>query len=507
MTAAVLSRDPALLDDAAPPRCGVVDLGSNSVRLVVFEGRGRNPVAVFNEKAVLGLGRGLATTGMLNEEAVEQTLTVMTRYHAIARAMRATPVAVLATAAVRDALNGPAFVSALERMLPGMPVHILAGSEEGRLSAEGVLLGFPGADGILGDLGGGSLELVELSAGTPGRIASLPLGAIRLADRADNDPARARAIAEADLATVPFLAEGAGRDLYLVGGAWRALARIHMAQTAYPLSIVHHYVLRREEARDLASVVTAATRRTLERMPGAPAKRVQDLPFAAVVLRRLLRATGARRVVFSANGLREGWYSRLLSPATRSVDPLPEAARELADRFGRDPALPQALAAWTAPIFSPEDPAGATLREAACTLSDIGSHDHPDYRAEQAFWRVLRQPGVGLDHHTRAFLALATALRYEAEADSPWLGTARMLLDGMAIRRAEALGAALRLAYTLSGGTPALLAGTSMTRADGRLTLRLSEGTGVFAGESVLRRLETLGAALGVQATVVVSPG
>ncbi len=496
----------ALAQDPAPIRSGVVDLGSNSVRLVVFEGRSRNPVAVFNEKAVLGLGRGLASTGMLNEDAVDQALTVMARYHAIARAMRATPMEVLATAAVRDALNGPGFVAALERAMPGVQVRILAGSEEGRLSAEGVLLGFPGADGMLGDLGGGSLEVVELSSGKPGRIASLPLGAIRLADRADNDPARARALAEADLGTVPWLAEGAGRDLYLVGGAWRALARIHMAQTAYPLSIVHHYVLRREEARDLASVVIAATRRTLERMPGAPAKRVQDLPFAAVVLRRLLRATGARRVVFSANGLREGWYARLLTPAQRATDPLPEAARELAERFGRDPMMPRALAGWTATIFGNEDPASQNLREAACALSDIGSHDHPDYRAEQAFWRVLRQPGVGLDHHTRAFLALATALRYEAEPDSPFLMTARTLLDGAAIRRAEALGASLRLAYTLSGGTPALLAGTSLTRTDGRLTLRLAEGTGVFAGESVLRRLETLAASLGVQAAVTVGP-
>lgn len=493
-------------DHEAPRRCGVVDLGSNSVRLVVFEGRGRNPVAVFNEKAVLGLGRGLATTGMLNEEAVEQALTVLSRYHTIARAMGADPMEVLATAAVRDARNGVGFVSALERMLPGVPIRILGGQEEGRLSADGVLLGFPDADGILGDLGGGSLELVDLVAGTPSEVASLPLGAIRLADRADNDTARARALAEADLATVPFLARGAGRDLYLVGGAWRALARIHMAQTAYPLSIVHHYVLRREEARDLASVVTAATRRTLERMPGAPAKRVQDLPFAAVVLRRLLRATGARRVVFSANGLREGWYARLLPAALRATDPLLEAAREMAARFGRDPYLPQALTAWTAPIFRDEEPASTAMREAACALSDTGSHDHPDYRAEQAFWRVLRQPGVGLDHHTRAFLALATALRYEAEADAPFLTTARVLLDGAAVRRAEALGSALRLAYTLSGGTTALLTGTSLTRSEGRLTLRLTEGSGVFAGESVLRRLETLAAALGAQASVVVGP-
>jgi exopolyphosphatase/guanosine-5'-triphosphate,3'-diphosphate pyrophosphatase len=487
-----------------PPRCGVVDLGSNSVRLVVFEGRGRNPLAIFNEKAVLGLGRGLQTTGRLNEDAVPQALTVMARYNAVARAMGVDRLEVLATAAVRDAENGPAFAAALGQRMPGVPIHILDGEEEARFSAEGVLMGFPIADGILGDLGGGSLELVELNQGAVGRMVSLPLGAIRLSDRAGGDVAKARGIAEAELSTQPWLANGKERDLYLVGGAWRALAKIHIAQTAYPLSIVHHYVLRRDEARDLCGLVMAATRRTLERIPGAPTKRLQDLPFAAVALRRLLRATGARRVVFSANGLREGWYSRLLPPGVREEDPLLAAGQEMAARFGRDTAMPQALVDWTAPLCNQESPAATALRQAACWLSDIGSHDHPDYRAEQSFLRVLRQPGIGLDHHDRAFLALAVALRYEPEADAAWLNTARMLLDSSALRRAEVLGAVLRLAYTLSGGTTALLARTSLHLSGQKLTLKLTGG-GVFTGDSVQRRVETLAATLGLEG--IVDPG
>lgn len=488
-------------------RCGIVDLGSNSVRLVVFEGRGRNPQSIFNEKAVLGLGRGLQTTGMLNEQAVEQALTVMMRYHAIACAMGADPLEVLATAAVRDASNGAAFIEALKSRMPGVPITILSGEGEAAMSADGVLLGFPAADGILGDVGGGSLELVELAAGQARRSVSLGLGTIRLCDRAEGDMARARAITEAELATVPWLVEGAGRDLFLVGGAWRALARIHIAQTAYPLQIVHHYALKRDEARDLCGVIMAATKRTLERMPGAPAKRVTDLPFAAIALRRLLRATGAKRVVFSANGLREGWYARLLSPEARAEEPMLAAAHYLGHRLGRDPRLPEALFAWTAPLFDEESPPAALLRRAACWISDSGSHDHPDYRAEQAFWRVLRQPGVGLDHHARAFLALTVALRYEAASDAPFLATSRVLLDVGAVRRAEVLGAALRLAFTLSGGTPELLAGTRLVRRNGRLALRLVEGSGVFAGESVMRRVEALAATLGLEAAVEISGG
>ncbi|MFC3126614.1 Ppx/GppA family phosphatase [Pseudoroseomonas globiformis] len=492
---------------AHPPRSGIVDLGSNSVRLVVFEGRGRNPLAIFNEKAVLGLGRGLQTTGRLNDEAVPQALTVLERYAAIARGMGVAPLEVLATAAVRDAENGPEFAAAIAKRMPGVPIRILEGEEEARLSAEGVLLGFTGADGILGDLGGGSLELVELSQGRAGAMASLPLGAIRLADRAEGDVTRARAIAEAELGRLPWLEHGRDRDLYLVGGAWRALAKIHIAQTSYPLSIVHHYVLRREEARDLCGLVMGATRRTLEKLPGAPSKRLQDLPFAAVALRRLLRATGARRVVFSANGLREGWYAVQLDPATRREDPLLTAGREMAARYGRDTELPAALCTWTAPLFAEESSAATALCEAACWLSDIGSHDHPDYRAEQSFLRVLRQPGIGLDHHERAFLALAVALRYEQEGDAAWLHTARMLLDSVSLHRAEILGAALRLAYTLSGGTPSLLKGASLSRTAETLTLRLVEGGGVFAGDSVQRRVETLAATLGLSAVVELAPG
>jgi exopolyphosphatase/guanosine-5'-triphosphate,3'-diphosphate pyrophosphatase len=481
-------------------RSAIVDLGSNSVRLVVFEGLGRNPIAIFNEKAVLRLGRGVTTTGQLNAEAMAQALTVMNRYRAIAEAMEASPFEVLATSAVRDAKNGPEFVATLAERMPGVVIRVLSGEEEASLSAEGVLCGIPSADGILADIGGGSLELVRLDAGRNVAAATLPVGVIRLAERAGDDAARARAIAEAELAAVPWLGEGAGRDLYVVGGAWRALARIHIAQTHYPLNMVHHYTIGRDEARDLAGVIAGAGRRALERMAGAPRRRIDDLPYAAIVLRRLLRATGARRVVFSANGLREGWFMAQVPDSVRREDPLLSAGRDYAARLGRDPALPPALVAWTAPLFGAETPEQLRLRTVACWLSDIGSHDHPEYRAEQAYLRILRQPGIALDHHARVFLATTLALRYEAEPDAPFLNSARGLLSPDALRRAMILGVALRLAYTLSAGTTALLAGTAL-EVGATLTLRLAEGSGVFAGESVTRRLDRLAEALGLDAT------
>ncbi|MBN8906919.1 MAG: Ppx/GppA family phosphatase, partial [Rhodospirillales bacterium] len=287
---------------ADAPRCAVVDLGSNSVRLVVYEGRSRNPVAIFNEKAVLRLGRGLQSTGRLNEEGMAQAFTVMHRYQEVARAMGAAPFEVLATAAVRE---------------------VLSGAEEAGYSADGVLCGIPEADGILADIGGGSLELVRLEHGTKGPSATLGLGVIRLSERSGGDLPAARTIADGDLATVPWLDDGAaGRDLYLVGGAWRALARIHIAQTGYPLNMVHHYTLDREEARAFAVMIAGAGRRTLERLPAIPRRRIDDLPYAATVLRRLLRSATPGRVVFSANGMREGWFMRRMPEDVRRLDRL-----------------------------------------------------------------------------------------------------------------------------------------------------------------------------------------
>jgi exopolyphosphatase/guanosine-5'-triphosphate,3'-diphosphate pyrophosphatase len=264
--------------------------------------------------------------------------------------------------------------------------------------------------------------------------------------------------------------------------------------------MVHHYTIGREEARDLAGFIATATRKTLERLPGAPRRRIDDLPFAAVTLRRLLVATNASRVVFSASGLREGWFMRRMPREIREQDPLLGAAWEMAARHGRDPTLPPALMAWTQPLFPRETAAEARLREALCWMSDIGSHDHPEFRAEQAFLRVLRQPGVALDHFSRAFLALAVALRYEAETDAAFLRPSRLLLDAESAKRAEVLGIALRLAYTLSAGTKDLLSGTRLRIQGPRLVLLLRANSGVFAGESVIRRLERLAEALGLQA-------
>lgn len=482
----------------AARRFAVVDLGSNSVRLVVFEGVSRNPVTIFNEKSVLRLGRGLETTGRLNEDGVAQAIGVMARFDAVVRGMGAESFEVLATAAVRDATNGPDFVESLRKAIPNATIRILSGTEEADYSATGLLGGMTDADGLMADIGGGSLELVRLSDGRMTQSQTLRLGVIRLADRAGGDVQRARGLVEADLDRVDWLSSSGGRTLYLVGGAFRALARLQIARTFYPLNIVHQYQLSAEEARELTGWVIGASRRALERLPGAPRKRLDDMPYAATVLRRLLRRISPTRVVFSVDGLREGWYMRRVAPQLLDQSPLEAIVREMSLQLSRSQALPPALIDWTEALFADETPAERLMRVCGCWLSDCGAHDHPEYRAEQSFTRVLRAPGVAFSHPARGFLALTLAMRYEAELDQPFLQSARRLLDAPSLRRAEILGLALRLAYVLCAGTPQLLEGTSLSREDGRLVLRLTGQRYAFNVESVSRRLDRLAQAAGL---------
>jgi len=490
------------MNTQAVRRSAVVDLGSNSVRLVVFEGTSRTPVVIFNEKAVLKLGRGLTKTGRLNDEGVGMAMEVMSRFHAIARAMHADPFEILATAAVRDASNGPEFVEALREYMPGVPIRILSGEEEADYSATGVLCGVPDAHGLVADIGGGSLELIKVVAGGRTDARSLPLGVIRLSDRSDGDLERARLLVEEDLSQVGWLDSLEGKPLYLVGGAFRALARLQIARLSYPLNIIHLYTLSQTEAREMTEWARTSPRRTLERLPGAPRKRLDDAPYAATVLRRLLRVVQPSEVVFCVDGLREGWYMDRVADGVVDTDPRDTVAREMCARLGRSAVLPPALIKWTATIFADSDAIFDRLRREACWMSDVGSYDHPEYRAEQTYLRVLRMQGVAFDHEARAFIALSLAIRYESEASQTMLDPSRRLLNEARFNEAVVLGLALRLAYTVCGGALDLLDGTAIRREADRVILTLAPGRLAVRGESVRRRLDRLAQALTLKAEI-----
>jgi exopolyphosphatase/guanosine-5'-triphosphate,3'-diphosphate pyrophosphatase len=484
---------------AAAGRIAVIDVGSNSLRLVVFEEFGGTLFPLLNEKVMCGLGRGIAATGKLNPDGVALALANLQRFVELARAIGVEHLAVIATAAVREARDGRAFAAEVERQCR-VPVEIIDGAAEARLSAQGVLAGIPNADGVVGDLGGGSVELARID-GPRGRIGagiSLPIGPLRLAELGEGRPvvdAIERAIAGAAV-----LREAAGRDLYLVGGAWRAIARLHMEHARYPLHIIHQYTLARADAEDFVEIVERQSRKSLERIVSISRRRLEVVPLAASILRRLVAAAAPRHVVFSAFGLREGYAFGLIPPEKRTGDALIAGCAAFASHESRFRTDGERLQAWIAPAFPGLVAARRRLHLCACWLSDFAWAEHPDYRAGQAFTRSLQLPLAGIAHGERVFVATALHARYGGAAEEPVTAPTRGLIDEDDFAEARSLGLALRLAYTLCGGKIELLSEVWLGRDRDRVVLEIPESGSLFTGEAVQRRLDALGRSLGLAA-------
>ncbi|HTO82735.1 MAG TPA: exopolyphosphatase [Methylomirabilota bacterium] len=490
-----VAKRPAAANAAATNRVAVVDIGSNSIRLVVFSRASRAPFTLFNEKVLCGLGRGLDATGRLSESGAKLALDNLTRFVRLAQAMGVSRLDLLATAAVRDAKNGAEFVKEVEKRCR-VPISVISGEEEARLSALGVVSGIPQADGLMGDLGGGSLEIVALDRGKLGAYATLPLGPIRLLDNMIDNIDAARDVIDRHLGAVGWLEGVRGRTFYPVGGAWRTLARIHMDQTNYPLHVIHEYSVSRRQAEDLARVIGRLSRRSLASMPSLSKRRVETLPFAALLLERLLRLVRPERIVFSAFGLREGHLFASLTPAEKAKDSLISACAELAEAEGRFGDLGRLLQNWIEPVFRDDVAEARRLRLAACTLSDIGWREHPDYRADQAFTRILRLPVSGIDHPGRVAVALAVYVRYGGDPEADSIHAILGMLTEEDRFHWQRVGLALRLAYSLSAATPGLLRQTGLSIDSARLTLHLPKGNDMLFGEAVERRLEALARAV-----------
>ncbi|SLN48760.1 Ppx/GppA family phosphatase [Oceanibacterium hippocampi] len=472
----------------------VIDIGSNSVRLVVFDGPPRAPLPKFNEKATCGLGQGIAETGALKAESIEAAITTLKRFSKLLALMGVERVRVVATAAVREASNGDEFVRRVRRECH-FDVQVLSGREEARYAAYGVMAGTPHADGIVGDLGGGSLELVNVSRARLGRSATLPLGALRLYSSGLKGAALEDEI-DRRFATLPWLAGGKGRPIYVVGGAWRAIARIHMAQEDYPLRVIHNYRLPQAEAIEVCRLLARQSTESLAGLSAIPSKRLMTLQVAATLMGRLLAVTGASGVDFMSYGLREGLLYGELNPAERRRDPLIDACRDMAAREGRFREHGNELRRWLMPLFPDADKSLQRLILAAALLGDIAWRVNSDYRAGQAFRRIIRAPFGGIDHRGRAIIALAVYARYRNSLDGDSAASGRALLSSEDRRTALVIGLGLGLAHKISGGTLGVLDKVSLSLDKNAVALEVMPDFQPLLGDHVERRLAQLAQAL-----------
>ena len=481
-------------DDKRPRDAAVIDVGSNSVRLVIYRLEGRAIWTVFNEKVLAGLGRDIAATGRLATEGVEASLGALRRFKAVLDATQPSQVFVAATAAVREASDGAAFVQRVLRDT-GLQIRVLTGAEEARYSALGVLAGAPDANGVVGDLGGSSLELTRVGDGEPGQGVTLPLGAFSVRGGDGFDVERARG----HTARVLSQLDGGFRTetLYAVGGGWRNLALLQMRIAGYPLQIVHQYEISAQDALDAARFIARQSKGSLERIEGVSKRRLDTIPHAAVVLEGLIERLELKRVSLSAYGLREGLLFEAMHKGLRDLDPLVEGCTALGARQGAGENLGAALEAWLGPTFATLEPVfGArdpVLLAAACRLADLGARLHPDHRADLVFEEVLRAPIAGMTHAERAFLALTAFARYTGSPNTPEARTLGRVLNPDAHRRARALGAAIRLGCDLSGRSGELLKHSRLQMGDGVIVVAADAGwADMLLGEQTAKRASAL---------------
>lgn len=485
--------------DPSHSDAAVIDVGSNSVRLVLYRLDGRAVWTVFNEKVLAGLGRELSTTGRLSPAGVETAMIALKRFRALIDANRPARVFAAATAAVREAIDGPAFSARVEAET-GLRLRVLTGAQEARYAALGVLAGAPSSAGLVGDLGGASLELTPLARGEPEAGVTLPLGPFSFTESGRSDAGRIRSALAKHLR--PLGSSYRTETLNAVGGAWRNLALLHMRLSHYPLEIVHQYQITRTDALEAARFISRQSRASLEGIQGISRRRVDALPHAALVLEGLIENLGIQRVVVSAYGLREGLLWEAMAPDLRARDPLVDSCAALGSRYSVAEALGGALQTWLspsfatlAPLFGARDP---ILLAAAARLAELGAQLHPDHRADLIFHQVLRAPIPGMDHVERAYLACAAYARHTADATPPDVGTITRLLSPERLQRARALGAALRLGCDLSGRSPDLLARTSIEFRSNAVVLRADEGWAqTLLVDQTAKRAATLATLLG----------
>ena len=489
----------AISPGPADARIAIIDIGSNSVRLVVYDGPRRIPFILFNEKVMAGLGASLAATGAIEDEAMERGLRAVERFAHLCRDMKATQIRCVATAAVRDATNGPDFIASAAQM--GVTVELLTGKQEAIGAAMGVLSGIPYADGIVGDLGGGSLELARIRGGVVHDTISLPLGVLRLPQIRDRGPRVLERHVAKMLSRAGWKLEP-GLPFYLVGGSWRALARFDMYLSNFPLPVVHQYEMPASRAEQLIRTLSHMDRARIKEIPGMSGSRVNTLTDAAALLSVVVRQLQSANLVVSAYGLREGLLYEGLPADIRTHDPLlvtAEAEGEAQSRFRGHGAR---IERWIAPLFEQDAPDMRRIRHVACLLADVSWRANPDFRAELGVEIALHSNWVGITAPERAMLA--QALHSHFGGGITILPELEQLASAEMLHRAALWGLAIRLAQRLSGGVERPLTHSRLTREGDVIRLHIDAGHAALAGEVVERRLRNLAQAMGVKSRLIV---
>lgn len=473
-------------------RIAVIDIGSNTVRFVVYDGNSRSPLTFYNEKVTCRLGARLQQTGRLNPDGWDRALRALRRFKALCASMDVTKVVALATAAVRSASDGAAFCMEAEAQT-GFKIRVISGPEEARLAAFGVISGRPRAKGLVCDMGGSSMELAWVEGGEAFDFISTPFAPLSVSAGAEAKVAEA-------LSDLRGRYPKSIKTLFLVGGSFRAIARLDIERIGYPLTIVHEYHLSADGIRAVRQLLDDDDTRIAALDLGISNDRYELLPNACEVLSAVVDTFSPKRIMVSSFGLREGALYDAMPGKIRKRDPLLAAAEAAAKRSARFPDFGLALYDWLKPLFAEQSIKKHRLIESACLLHDVNWRAHPDYRAELSFDTAARANLAGLSHKDRVFLGLALMHRYAMRLSNPAYLAMRSLLSEDDNQIAEAVGKAMRLGALFSSAGAEGLDGVEISQKGSVLCLRLGSEAEGFDGEQVDRRLADLGHALQLDA-------
>ena len=484
----------------------VVDIGSNSIRLVIYEGLTRAPNILFNEKIQAGLGISVAETGELSPEALDRAFAALRRFKFLSNQAGAKKLFALATAAAREAKNGDHFIATANEIL-GTEIRLLSGKEEAHFAAMGVRAAFHKPNGVVGDMGGGSLELLQIKKNDFGHGITLPLGGLRLSHDAKGDPDKAAKIAKKSLKDVKAIEKGQGKDFFAVGGTWRNIAKLYMAETDYPLHIIHDFRMSQKDVLKFCDRLQTKPLDELRGIDDVSTSRRALLPIGAAVLASVVKAMDASSVRFSAYGVREGVLSSFLEADLLLHDPLVTAAVLFAVLRSRSADHAVELCNWTDQAFElfnkVNDSDQARLRWAACLLADIAWRAHPDYRGRQSMNIISHGDFVGLDHAGRAFLAVTAYYRNEGLSDNSFSTSLLALCTKEQVEEARLLAALLRLATLFTASMPTILKELRFTGdSSSGYQLMLPRGLADLNGERPQRRAKRVGQLLDADLTI-----
>ncbi len=483
-------------------RVGVLDVGSNSVRLVVFDGAARSPAYFFNEKILCGLGAGLSETGRLNPEGRVRALAAIRRFKLLAEGMHLPPISAVATAAVRDAEDGPEFRAEVERET-GIRLYVIDGAEEARLSAQGVLLGWPGASGLICDIGGSSMELAEISGGTVGKRISSGLGPLKLA-AVKGGKKGMKAHIKAVMADLAAEMGTRPERLFLVGGSWRAIAKLDMLRREYPLWVLHEYRMSPKELRKTLDWIADTDLDAVRQQTSTSAARMALVPVAALVLKRLIQTFKPREIAVSAYGIREGLLYEQMPDRLRARDPLIEACRFAEQKDARLPGFGKGLYEFLLPLYRGAKPDRLRIVKAACLLHDVTWRAHPDYRHEVTFEAATRANLGGMTHEERVFLGVALLHRYKSNREDCHFKDIFAILPEAELNKAEVLGKAMRFGAMFAVDKPQDKATLHWRPKKCELHLTIRRDAADLLGEVARARFESLAQALNAAPVVAV---